>query len=202
LQVKSQEVPEQIWVPLAGVVGQAAHVPPQSLAPALQVRPHAKPSHVDTPLGEPGHAVHDEPQLAVDVFDRHWFPHRWKPLLHTKSQAAPVHVGVALAGVAAHPAHTPAHSRKPELQVRPQETPSQVAAPLAGVLHAEQELPQLLGEVFDTHWVPHRWKPLLHARLQLTPSQPATPFGSVGHAAQALPQLLTELFARHWLPQR
>jgi hypothetical protein len=39
--------------------------------PAPQLAPHAVPSQVAVPPAGAAHAVHDEPQLAVDVFETH-----------------------------------------------------------------------------------------------------------------------------------
>lgn len=68
-----------------------------------------------------------------------------------KSHAVPLQLGVAFAGVAGQPAHTPAQRRKPELHDTPHEFPSQVATPLPGVLHALHEEPHVAGELFATH---------------------------------------------------
>jgi hypothetical protein len=52
---------------------------PQRCEPALQESPHAVPSQVVVPVPAvgPGQAVHDRPQLAVELLERQAVPHRW-----------------------------------------------------------------------------------------------------------------------------
>ena len=72
-----------------------------------------------------------------------------------KSQLVPRQVGVALAGVAqvAHPAP---QLRKPDWQLSAHWPAEQLAVPLGSVVHAEHEVPQLLTEVSERHWLPQR----------------------------------------------
>ena len=77
LHAKSHEAPEQLCVAFVGVAGHEAQVPPHSRAPLLHERPQETPSQVATPLADVGHALHEAPQLEVEVFNRHWLPHRW-----------------------------------------------------------------------------------------------------------------------------
>ena len=77
LQAKSQEVPEQICTPLTGVLPHDAQAPAHKREPMLHESPQENPSQVAMPLAEPGQAVHEAPQLAVALFERHWLPQRW-----------------------------------------------------------------------------------------------------------------------------
>jgi hypothetical protein len=48
---------------------------PQRAYPLAQATPQARPSQVAVPLaGDAGQGVHDDPQLASEVSDRHWLP--------------------------------------------------------------------------------------------------------------------------------
>lgn len=85
LQVKSQVVPEQTGLALAGVE-HAAHTPEQSWKPGRHEKPHAVPLQVGAAPAGTGQATHDEvPQLATSVFETQRWPHGCWPAgqLHT-----------------------------------------------------------------------------------------------------------------------
>ena len=165
LHAKSQLVPLQTAVALAGVV-QVAQTPPHSLRPASQVKPHAPLLHERVAFAGAVHAVQLEPQLSTEVLERHWLPQRWKPGLQVKSQLSPLQVGVAFAGVV-QAAQVEPQSRKPALHVRPQLVPSQVEVPFGVAGQAVHELPQLFALVFDTQARPHACWPVGHAQVPL-----------------------------------
>ncbi|HEY0881245.1 MAG TPA: hypothetical protein VGD87_06935, partial [Archangium sp.] len=63
------------------------HCPLHACVPELHVKPQLTPLQVAVELNGGVHAVQDVPHEFVDVFDRHWLPQRWKPVLQTKSHA-------------------------------------------------------------------------------------------------------------------
>jgi hypothetical protein len=73
--VSERQRPLQLWEPLGQFPMHAWPSGMQALAhgflPAPQLAPHAVPSQVAVPPAGAAHAVHDEPQLAVDVFETH-----------------------------------------------------------------------------------------------------------------------------------
>lgn len=75
LQVKSQLVPVQLGVAFGGVV-HGAQVPPHERWPGAQVVTHLVPSQVEAPLGTPGQASHEAPQLAALVEETQLCPQR------------------------------------------------------------------------------------------------------------------------------
>ena len=89
------------------------------------------------------------------------------------------------------------------LQLMPQAPLVQVGAPLVGVGQGVQEVPQLLGLVFDAQVLPQAWKVLLQVNPQLVPSHVAVPLvGAVGQAVQEVPQLLRAVFKTHAVPHK
>jgi hypothetical protein len=64
----------------------------------LQVRLQVVPLHVATPLGSPGHGVHEAPQVAGELLSSQAPAQSWKPALQVKLQLVPLQVAVALAG--------------------------------------------------------------------------------------------------------
>jgi hypothetical protein len=115
------------------------------------------------------HAVHVAPHCVTLLSATHVLPQRWKPALQVKSQVAPLHVAVALAGGAQGEHDAPQLATavlltqalpqrwKPVSQVKSQLTPLHVAVALAGGAHGEHDdAPQEATDVFETHWPPQR----------------------------------------------
>lgn len=98
LQVKSHVAPAQVGVAFAGVV-HAAQAPAQNRKPELHCRAQLVPLHEVEPLGSVGQGVHEVPQPSTELFGRHCELHRCMVLGQVKSQAAPLHMRVALVGV-------------------------------------------------------------------------------------------------------
>jgi hypothetical protein len=132
----------------------------QATKPGSQRYPHEVPSQVATAFtGAAGHGVQRVPHVATSPLGAHWPAHAWKPLLQAKAQAVPLHVAVALAGVA-QGAQAPEHSRCPELQLRPHCWLLQVAVPLVVPGQMVQRAPQLVALVSETQRWPHACWPV------------------------------------------
>jgi hypothetical protein len=154
LQVKSQLAPEQTGVAFAGVV-HAAHAPEQSRKPELHCSAQLVPLHEVAPLGSVGQGVHDVPQPSTELFARHCWPHRCVVLGQVKSQSAPLHTRVALAGVE-HTAHAPLQRSASDAHCTPHIPLEHVAVALASVGQALHDWPQLAVESSGTHVSPQR----------------------------------------------
>lgn len=76
---------------------------------------------------------------------------------------------------------------------KPHWPPVQVALPLAGAPQGTQELPQELGEAFETHSPAHRWELASQVTPHCVPSQVACWFVPAGQGVQLVPQLVIEL---------
>ena len=151
------------------------------------------------------------PQLLTSVFDTHWLPHLWKPLLQVKSHAPPVQAGAALATaghetqVAPHwvalvsATHAPAQLWKPAPQVQPQEKPSQVRTEFAGPAgHGLQLLPHAAMLVLSEQTEPQRCVPLLQTKSQATPLHVEVPLkGAVQGVHDVVPQEFRFRFDTH-----
>jgi hypothetical protein len=89
---------------IAGVVTctmsrpQPQHAEPQRVKPALHVKSQLAPSQVAVAFAGAVQGVHELPQLAIDVFERHWPEQSWKPLLHATPQLVPSQVAVPSGG--------------------------------------------------------------------------------------------------------
>ena len=188
------------------------HSPLQKLAPAAQVKPQLVPLQFGVePAGPVGHAVHELPQLFTSVFDRHWLPHLWKPVLQVKSHAPPTQAGTALvtAGHERHEAphwvvlvsatHAPPQLWNPVLQAHPQVKPSQVRTEFAGpVGHGLQLVPQAATLVLSEQTEPQRCEPPLHTKSQATPLQVEVPLnGALQGVHEVAPHELTLRFDTH-----
>jgi hypothetical protein len=79
--VATHDVPEQAKA-VAPVVGQVAHVPPQSRVPVLHVNAQVVPLQVVVPFGEVGQAVHEVPQVATLLLETQLPAQTWYPDAH------------------------------------------------------------------------------------------------------------------------
>jgi hypothetical protein len=136
LQVKSHVAPVQVGVAFAGVV-QAAHAPEHNRKPELHCRAQLVPLHEVAPLGSVGQGVHDVPQPSTELFARHCEPQRCVVFGQVKSQTAPLHMRVALAGVE-QSAHVPLQRSASGTHCTPHAPLEQVAVALVSVGQALQ----------------------------------------------------------------
>lgn len=146
--------PEQTGVAFAGVV-QAAHAPAHSRKPELHCSAQLVPLHEVVPLGSVGQGVQDVPQPSTESFGRHCEPQRCVVLGQVKSQTAPLHMRVALAGVE-HSAHAPPQRSASGTHCTPHAPLEQVAVALGSVGQALQDWPQLAVESSATQVSPQR----------------------------------------------
>jgi hypothetical protein len=166
--------------------------------------------------GPAGHGVQRVPHESAEVSERHWLPHRWKPVLHVKSHTPKEQTGEPFAG-AVHvwqvdPQVVSELATQTLLQKfgvvvdahwSPQLVPSHVGVvplPAGPAGHGEHRLPQVLTLVFSTHWPLHSWYPGLHCTPQLVPLQVAMPKAGAGHGVHIEPHVSTLVFDTHCVP--
>ena len=188
MQAKSQAVPLQVGVALAGAVQVAQRspqestlrlslqTPSQSWNPLRQVYRHSLFTQATVAFERVPQGAQAAPQkLTLFTGTQDPLQSRW-PFGHIPSQACP-------AGMQA-----PLQIWVPEGHSVPHLVPSQVALPPSGIGQAVQEEPQLVGLELSRQRSSHRWKPGRQARSQVSPLQVVSPFGSVGQGVQEDPQ--------------
>jgi hypothetical protein len=160
---------------------------PHLLKPRSHWNPQAPAEQVGVPLVTPGQGAQLAPHEFTLVSERQRPPQGCVPVPHTPMHASP-------SGM-----QTLAQGFFPGGQLEPHFVPSQVAVPPWGAAQAEQEVPQLAGDVSGTQaplqawWLaaqvkPHRWLLL----------QVVVPFATAAQSAAAQQPVLGTQMAPHF----